>query len=43
MSTMSVPLTASLQESLFGSPRPGLLAFLAPQLVTLALKVNSLA
>ena len=39
MSTVSVPLTAGLHESLFGSPRPGLLAFRSAQLITLALAI----
>jgi eukaryotic-like serine/threonine-protein kinase len=39
MSTVSVPLTAGLHESLFGSPRPGLLAFRSAQLFTLALAI----
>src|SRR5215203_557880 len=39
MSTVSVPLTAGLRESLFGSPRPGLLAFRSAQLITLALAI----
>jgi tRNA A-37 threonylcarbamoyl transferase component Bud32 len=36
---ISVPLKAGLQESLAGSPRPGLLAFRFSQLITLALAI----
>ena len=39
VSTVSVPLTAGIRESLFGSPRPGLLAFRSAQLITLALAI----
>src|SRR3954454_13535655 len=38
-SLVSVPLTAGIRESLYGSPRPGLLAFRFAQLITLGLAI----
>jgi eukaryotic-like serine/threonine-protein kinase len=38
-STLHVPLTAGLRESLYGTPRPALLTFRGAQVITLALAI----